>query len=191
MYLKPAIESLFRLTGVMAALLAWIVIILAIQYNPWFQVTKHAFSDLGGPSAEEPLIFNYGLITMSILTSLYAIALIKNATNKAETVGGAFMIITGIFLALIGVYPSGTEPHTFISIWFFVQADITVIAWGIGLLLRGWKRTGIISLGMGIGGPLITPFINWPSIAVLEAYGIILINAWVILMLKVLRPSMK
>lgn len=184
-FLKASARKLFRLTGLTVAVFAWIAVLLSVHYNPWFVFTKHAFSDLGGPGAENPWIFNYGPIITGVLALLHSFALIKGATNKVESVGGAFMFIAGIFLALIGVYPSGTTPHNFVSVWFFVQTDLAITTWGIGLLLRGRKAFGLVSIAMGILGPLVALAIKWPSTAILEAYGIAIIDAWVVLMLKV------
>jgi len=43
-----------RYSGIMAAVLAWVVIAISISVNPWFVFTKNAFSDLGGPHAVDP-----------------------------------------------------------------------------------------------------------------------------------------
>ena len=102
-----------------------------------------------------------------------------------ETVGGTFMLIASVFLALIGIYPSGTNPHTFVSIGFFIQSDLVIIAWGIGLLFRGLKRFGTLFSAIGILGPLVALIFEWPSIAILETFGILVIDLWVILMFKV------
>ncbi len=182
--MKASIRKLFRFAGIEAGILVWMVILLSISYNPWFVFTEHAFSDLGGPRAEKPWVFNYGLMIVSVFGLLYSLSLIKDATNKVETVGGAFMFTANIFLALVGFYPSGTTPHTFVSTWFFIQADLAIVTWGIGLLLRGRKVFGMVSTTMGILGPLVAALIEWPSIATLEAYGIIMIDAWMVLMLK-------
>jgi signal peptidase I len=180
-----------RLLGVVGAVFAWVVIYLAIQRNPWFAVTEHAFSDLGGPMADDPGVFNTGLMVLSGLFSLYALTLIQDARNKVETVGGAFALLAGLFLTLIGVYPSGTDPHTFVSIWFFIQADIAITAWGLGILWSGWRRLGAAFIGIGVVGPLIAVAIPWPSIAVVEVYGIVLIDVWVALMLRIQYVRLK
>ncbi len=183
--MKVPIGKLFRFTGLAAAVLAWIVILLSISYNPWFVFTKHAFSDLGSPTAEKPWIFNYGLIIIGVLALLYSLTLIEDAANKIENAGGAFTFIAGIFLALIGTYPSGTRPHTFVSTWFFIQSDLAIIAWGMGLLLSGLKVFGMVLTAIGILAPIAATIIEWPSIAIMEACGITLIDAWAVLMLKV------
>lgn len=178
-------EKPLHLTGLVAAILTWIVIFSSIHYNSWFIFTEHAFSDLGGQASENPWIYNHGMVMLGVLMLLYSLALIKNSLNKIECVGGAFMFIAGVFLALIGIYPSGTRPHNFVSTWFFVQADLAIIAWGIGLLLSGLKAFGVAFTGMGVLGPLVAAAVKWPSTAVLEAYGIVLLDAWVVLMMKV------
>lgn len=183
--IKALVGKPLRLAGIAGAILVWVVIYFAISHNPWFVFTEHAFSDLGGPMSEDAEIFNNGLIGLGGLFILYALTLIGDAINKVETVGGAFALMAGVFLALIGVYPSGTTPHTFVSIWFFVQADVAITVWGIGILLSGWDVFGLVFTCIGIVGPLIAVVVPWPSIAVVEAYGIALIDVWVVLMLRI------
>lgn len=182
---KALIVRGLRFMGLALAVLAWVVILLAVSRNPWFVFTRHAFSDLGAPRAEDPWIFNNGLIGLGLLMLIYSLTLIGGAINKAETVGGAFTFVAGVFLALIGVYPSGTEPHGFVSAWFFVQADLAVIAWGAGLLLGPWRVLGALIVGMSVLGPLGAWVVEWPSVAALEAFGMVLIDVWVVLVLRV------
>jgi hypothetical protein len=67
------LRTLWRFCGVAAAVLAWIVIALAISANPWFDVFKHALSDLGGPSANMPQVYNFGLIATGIAICTYSL----------------------------------------------------------------------------------------------------------------------
>ncbi|MFQ6125861.1 MAG: DUF998 domain-containing protein [Candidatus Heimdallarchaeota archaeon] len=184
-FLNKPIGKLFRFTGLIAATLFYIISLLSIHYNSWFIFTEHAFSDLGGPEAQKPGIYNWGMIALGVLILLYSFTLIQDATNKAETIGGAFIFIAGIFLALIGIYPSGTQPHSFVSSWFFTQAELAMLAWGIGLMLNDWKNFGKVILILGIFGPIGAAVIQWPSVASIEAYGIVIIDIWVVLLLKV------
>lgn len=190
-FLNTPIGKVFRFAGLVAAILFYVVSLLSIHYNSWFIFTEHAFSDLGGPEAQKPGIYNWGMISLGVLILIYSLTLIQDATNKAETVGGAFTFIAGIFLALIGIYSSGTQPHNFVSSWFFTQAELAILAWGIGLLLNEWKRFGKIILAMGILGPIGAAVIQWPSVAAIEAYGIVIIDIWVILLLKIQTTRLK
>ena len=74
-----------------------------------------------------------------------------------------------------------------VSIGFFLQFDLVIIAWGLGLLLRGLKGVGMLFSVIGILGPLAALTIEWPSIAIMETFGILIIDLWVIIMIKVFR----
>jgi hypothetical membrane protein len=177
--------KILRFSGIIAVMLAWFVIGLSIYYNPWFVFTKNALSDLGSPDANAPWIYNYGLIVTAIFVILYSIYLILDANNKIETVGGAFVIIAGIFLALIGIYYAGTRPHVFVSTWFFVQMDLAMLIYSLGLLFEKLKIYGLSLIIISVIGPFIALIVKWPSAATLETFGIIIIDVWVFLMMKV------
>jgi hypothetical membrane protein len=107
--------------------------------------------------------------------------------NKLESMGSSFIFIAGIFLILIGIYPSGTDPHVFVSTWFFLQADLAIIVWGLGLIYRNARNIGYFFTAMGILGPIIAMMVDWPSAATVEAYGIVIIDIWVILLTWLLK----
>jgi len=179
--------KVLRFSGVIAAVLAWFVIGLAIYYNSWFVFTRDALSDLGGPNANVPWVYNYGLIITAIFVVLYSVYLILDAKNKMEVVGGAFVAIAGIFLALIGVYYAGTRPHVFVSTWFFVQMDLAMLIYSLGLLFERLKVYGFLLIVMSVIGPVVALLVKWPSAATLEVFGIIIIDLWVFLMIGVHR----
>lgn len=175
--------SLWRFVGVIAIALAWIIIAISSALNPWFSISKHALSDLGGPKAENPWIYNYGLIVVGVLTCTYSLYLGYKAKEIAHIYASAFIFIAGIFLALIGVFPSSTRPHTFVSTWFFVQMWMAMMASAIGFV-RSEKALGTALLTLTIVAPLVASLveasIGWPSVAILEIYGIIILDIYVI-----------
>lgn len=172
--------------GLIAAISAWLVIGICIYFNPWFVFTIHAFSDLGAPEAKMPWIYNYGLISVGILILLYSLYLLLESRNKLESMGSSFMFVAGIFLILIGLFPSGTKPHNFVSTWFFIQADFAIVAWGLGLIVRKLVKLGSLITIMGLLSPVFAMLIEWPSAATIEAYGIIVIDIWVVILTKIL-----
>ncbi|MEM2752299.1 MAG: DUF998 domain-containing protein, partial [Sulfolobales archaeon] len=91
----------------------------------------------------------------------------------------SFIFIAGIFLALIGLFPSGTHPHVFVSTWFFIQMWMALVASTIDFLFKKQLIPGLTLLSLSIIGPLGALLIKWPSVALLEIYGIIIINAYV------------
>jgi hypothetical membrane protein len=183
--MNRALSAITRYCGVAAALLAWAIFAYTISINPWFVFTEDAFSDLGGPLAVDPGVYNVGMMTLGALIVLYSLRCLDDSVNKLETVGGAFLAIAGVFLVFIGVYPSGTGPHGFVSYWFFTQTDLAIAAWGLGLLGRGEKDLGAVVTALGFLGPVVAFLVPWPSTAAAEAFGVVVMNVWVVLMQRV------
>ncbi|MGC9210394.1 MAG: DUF998 domain-containing protein [Acidilobus sp.] len=166
------------LTGPVAIVLAWAVIALSVAFNPWFSIWVNAFSDLGGPSASHPWIYNYGMMLVGSLVVAYGSCMVREGRNKLHDVGGSFFIVAGVFLALIGLFHEGTYPHLFVSKWFFVQADLSAFAWSLGSIRAGLRRTGVAELLISLVGPAGALAVRWPSGALIETYGIILIDVF-------------
>jgi len=175
-----------RYAGLAAMIGGWLVILAAISRNPWFVFTKNAFSDLGNPLANDSWLFNYGMIINGVLIFLYALYLIEVSFNKTGTIGGAFMAITGVFLVLIGYFHEGSPNHFFVSLWFFTQGDLTTLTWGLALYKdMKWHRYGLGFMALSIIGTAIAFIVPWPSTATIEAYGILIMNIWVIFMIRI------
>ncbi|MCR8433532.1 MAG: DUF998 domain-containing protein [Candidatus Korarchaeota archaeon] len=170
--------------GIIAVIIAGIIIGVSWALNPWFVFTKNAFSDFGGPQSSCPELYNYGLIVTGLLVIIYSLAIYSLAKNKMEILGCAYMALAGVFLALIGIFPTGTEPHGFVSVWFFLQMYLALIILGLGMQNRGLKFGKETTVIAAIAVPLaivIDLLWGWPSAAVLEAYGIILIGICTVL----------
>ena len=180
--MKTEVLDRLRVLGLVSGISGWLVILASIQRNPWFVFTEHAFSDLGGPRATDAWFFSKGMIITGLMIVLYGVYLVHESFNKPTTVGAAFLMITGVFLTLIGMFPSGTKHHYFVSVWFFIQSDLSILACGTGLI--GGKKDGLgkLFVALGILGPLLAYVVPWPSTAVVEAFGIIIMNIWIALM---------
>jgi Predicted membrane protein len=153
--------------GLIASAIFWTTAALSIAVNPWFDFFRDAFSDLGGPGAGDPWIYNTGLIVAAVFLGLFSMDIIASSSNKLEAVGGAYISISAVFLALIGIYHAGTRPHVFVSTWFFIQAFLGFLIYGLGLALAGGKRLGLSYAAVflaALAGALAAP---WPSAAAL------------------------
>lgn len=175
--------------GLVAAALAWTIIAICVALNPWFVFTKNAFSDLGGPNAKDPSLYNYGLISVAVLVFLYAVHLARVASNKVEVVASSFVMVAAIFLALIGYFHEGTYPHGFVSVWFFAQFDLAILASSIGLYLRGSRRAGLAVAAVFALGTAVAVAVPWPSAATAEAWGIAAIDVWAIIVFLAYRAT--
>lgn len=185
------IARLFFNLGLVGLAYAWILIIAAAMFNPWFRFTANAFSDLGSASANVPWFFNYGMISVGTLICLYSWSLVVIAENKTESTGGVFFLVSGGFLILIGYFHEGTYPHLFVSYWFFIQSALAIIAWGAGMLFAGRMRSGTTVLLLGLISPVAGALIHWPSTAVLEAFGIVVIDIWTAIVAITMRNKLK
>ena len=175
-----------KYAGLAAFLGGWLVILIAISRNNWFVFTENAFSDLGHPLANDPWIFNTGMMLNGLLIVLYGLYLIDVSFNKTGAVGGGFMMITGVFLTLIGVFDEGSKNHYFVSVWFFTQGAITVLTWGLALYREEkWRGMGRVFIGLSLMGTVLAVIVPWPSTAMVEAWGILIMNVWVILMTRI------
>ena len=182
-------NKIITCSGFSAILAAWLTIVISIIKNPWFRITRNALSDLGGgnmilnfhPAPTDPYIYNVGLMITGILIALFSIGIIINSRNKIETTGASFFIIGGLFLALIGIYHEGTYPHDFVSIWFFIIASISYATIGTSFLFTQFKKTGVLLLIIFIVSWAIFIAVPWQSVAEDEIFGIIIIDAMVLL----------
>jgi hypothetical membrane protein len=167
--------------GLAAAAGAWAVIITCWLLNPWFVFTRDAFSDFGGPGSSVPWLYNYGLITVAALVLIYGIYLVSKTGSKIEVVASSFIIVSSIFLAMIGIFHEGTYPHVFVSTWFFIQFGLAILTFGIGLTVRR-RKVGIILVLLFALGASTAVLISWPSAATIEAWEILIIDSSVVLL---------
>ncbi|ABL78449.1 DUF998 domain-containing protein [Thermofilum pendens] len=178
--MKNLVKTLL-LAGPLAFAAFPVVVYFSASSNPWWSLYKHAFSDLGGPRAANPWIFNYGLMAMGLLVVVYSFGVLLASKTKYESFAAGLLFVAGVFLFLIGYYPSGTKPHTFVSLWFYLQSFIASTALGIALLLSGRKAVGTALLALGLVpvplGTLIEATVGWPSVAILELAGALFIGA--------------
>ena len=169
--------KILRFSGIITLLIYSLFTLLSITYNPWFSVMHNALSDLGATKANEPWIYNYGLILSAPFLLSFSLHLTHQAKNKTETVGGAFLSISSLFLAFIGIFHSGTEPHGFVSTYFFLQFFLGMFIWGIGN--GGFMRKICCLLFIS---SITGAFFPWPSTALLEIYEIAIIATFVVLL---------
>lgn len=167
---------------------------LAASANPWWSLYRNAFSDLGGPRASRPWIFNWTLILSGILFAIYSLGVLLNSRSHLDSFSAGLLFTAGIFLTLIGVYPSGTRPHTFVSTWFYIQSYLGISTLGLSKILQERKVLGLTLLLLGaLPIPLaylIDRTVGWPSIALLELAGALFILASsIVYMLTVRYPS--
>lgn len=174
---------LFSLCGPIALAAVWITVAISWHYNAsWFNFYTGALSDFGGYSALHAYIYNYGIIITAVFLFLFSLSLVFRSRNKIETIGSAFSIVASVVLIQIGVYHEGTYPHLYVSYYYFLQQDASMILWGVGLLIRKAKFAGVFTLTISIVFLILGGTLPWPGAAMLETYGILTFGAWAFLM---------
>ncbi len=162
-------------------------VLLSSQQNPWWSLYRNAFSDLGGPKANAPWIFNSALIIAGVLFCMFSIGVLGLSKSRVTSFASGLLFTAGVFLALIGVYPSGTRPHFFVATWFYLQSFMGMAVLGVGLLLEKRLVHGIALLLLGVLpvplSLLVEATIGWPSVAILELAGALFILSGALLVL--------
>ncbi|MEM0156828.1 MAG: DUF998 domain-containing protein [Thermoplasmataceae archaeon] len=182
------ISGKLMLSGIAAIISAFAWIATAMLLNPGFDFFTGALSQLGSPGSNFPWVYNMGLMFTSVLLFIFACGLLLWSRNKVESAGSSFFMIAALFLALIGIYHGGTYPHDFVSLWFFIIADLAIIVWGFGMTIESRARGGYILL-LAAAATGIAFGISWPSSAELETFGTCAISLWALLMIGIRRAD--
>ncbi|MGM0510971.1 MAG: DUF998 domain-containing protein [Thermoplasmatota archaeon] len=140
-------EEIAGWCGILAPLIAYILIGISILIHPWFSWADHALSDLGAVETSYNNVFNFALMATGMIAIVFAFGIFRLAEDYMGILGVSLFIISLVLLIMIGIFPSGTPPHFYISVSFFAvgAAGLALIAvdqlidmdepvWGIFIL---------------------------------------------------------
>jgi hypothetical membrane protein len=179
--IKKLFEKITRYSALALVILPWIVFLLCYLLNPQWVLTRDALSSFGDPSFSKfPFVYNDGLGVIAIVIWIMSLGIVVTSENKMQTFGGAFWFVAGFFLAMVGIYHSGTYPHDFVSTYFFVQAALTILVMGIASFTAHDFRGALVPISLAIIMPLGDILIPFPSSATTEIFEIVIIDAFVI-----------
>lgn len=155
------------LLGPIAGIYAWIVILISAYLNPWWSLTSQAFSYLGasGPNDPYPWVYNYvGMVPSGLLILAFSYYLYRISRNRTEKIGSLHLTLAALLLVGIGIwhqgpgpYPPGTSAdlgqnlHDLFSAWFFLQALLAGLTWGVGLRKEQRRPLGLAMIGTPLG----------------------------------------
>jgi hypothetical membrane protein len=144
-----------------------------INFNG-YDITNNYLSDLGnGPSG---IFFNSGVIISGFLCILFG-ANIYELVKNAGKIGGAFFLISGVFLISVGLFPSAQQNiHLVMSATFFILSAISIIFIGYGF--RSNKTLFYISVVVGL---LSIIFVIFRTIPFLEHVTVFGMGLWIIM----------
>ncbi len=115
--------------GIVAPILAFTFIYLAVKSHPQFSWMDNAISDLGVVPGVTEALLNYGLITSGILFFIFSIGMSLFLGEKFVSRIGAFVLALACSaLVAIGVFPENVKPtHYLVSVAFFVLLPISML----------------------------------------------------------------
>lgn len=181
----------FGICGILAPIVAFAGIFLAISNFGAFSWADGALSDLGAIGQPTGVFFNSGLIIGGLLSAIFALgffSLLK--TGWLGKLGAAAFFLDSLALVAIGVFPSGVRfLHYYSSVAFFALFPIAGAAIGISLLRNGKKRLAAltfalaaIAAGVWLAHWTIFPF--GTNVATPEMVAAICAGAWTIVLGK-------
>jgi hypothetical membrane protein len=175
------LKAIWRYSWLLGFTLFWVFLAASISRNPWFSFWRHALSDLGDARrATDPWIYNTGLIAVATLLCIYSLYIAYESKRKLVVFSSALLFTAGIFLALIGLFPSGTRPHVFVSTWFFVQVWLSSIPLLIDSIAsrKSFYIASMVTVSIiaPIAAYIVEIVVGWPSVAILEIYGAIIVG---------------
>jgi hypothetical membrane protein len=145
---KPGNAALLRLSGVfgvVAPVLAFAFILVAVASYPPFSWTSNALSDLGVVSGVTAGVFNSGLIICGVLCVTFAVGLYL--LLSASVVGRVGVFVFGlacVALVAIGTFPESVSPtHYWVSVAFFVLLPISLL-----IIVGGFWRVGQVRMAV-------------------------------------------
>ncbi len=163
----------WKTLGLISMGIFWIFTIVAVFMNPWFDISHHTLSKLGKPGmANSPWMFSSGAIIGGAFMIWYGIEISRKNDYRLGILGGGYVILSGVFMALVGVFPDGTKPHDFIALSTFLLFYTGFMLLGLGSR-RVFLKCSTISVFIAAIAGLVCPC--WRSLGYLEIYGISLV----------------
>jgi len=135
------------ISGMIAPIIAFTLILLAIAYSPDFSWTENALSDLGVQEGVTAVLFNTGLIFSGVLVILFATGLFMFLQgNLLSRIGAIVFVLDAFALTAIGVFPENVKPmHFYASVAFFTLFPISMFFLGAALLRMSKMKLGFFT----------------------------------------------
>lgn len=147
--------KLAGICGVLAPVIAFACIFLAIDSYPDFSWQNNALSDLGAVPGATRMFFNNGLILGGLVASVFATGFFLYLKNGLLGKASAALFLLDTFaLAAIGVFPVDFAPqtriHFYVSVAFFVLFPVSAIMMAVSFQKAGRIRKAELTIALAI-----------------------------------------
>jgi len=175
-------------SSILAPLVAFTFISLAIVYSPQFSWTENALSDLGVMEGVTAVLFNSGLIISGILAIIFACGLFVFLDDRTLGRIGAFIFtLAALALVAIGIFTENFgRIHYYVSVAFFTFAPISML-----IICATFFVVGKVKLGLFTFITAITAALVWvlqfamqyvPNVAIPETISALPVSMWAIVL---------
>jgi hypothetical membrane protein len=136
---------------VLAPVLAFTFILVAVGSYPQFSWTANALSDLGVVSGVTAGVFNSGLIICGVLCLTFAVGLYLLVEIVIGRVGVFVFALACVSLVAIGTFPESVSPtHYMVSVAFFVLLPISLLVITAGFALKRQAKMAVFTLAVAV-----------------------------------------
>ncbi len=182
--------------GIVAPILAFALICLAVASYPQFSWVDNALSDLGVVPGFTAAIFNHGLIISGMLFFIFSIGIFMFLGERFVSRTGTFVFaLACLALVAIGVFPENVKPtHYLVSVAFFVLLPISLLIITGAFWLMRQVRMAVFTLLVAVAAaaPWVLLFsVRYVSgVAVPETVSGLASAAWVVVLgYKMMRET--
>ena len=150
--LSTALLRVSGIYGVLAPVLAFAFILMAVWSHPQFSWTANALSDLGVVSGVTAGIFNSGLVVCGVLCLTFAIGLyLLLIESRMGRVGVIVFALACLSLVAIGTFPESVSPtHYLVSVAFFVLLPISLLVITAGFAANRHAKMALFTLVVAV-----------------------------------------
>lgn len=180
------------LSGMVAPLIAFTLILLSIAYSPSFSWTENALSDLGVQEGVTAVLFNTGLIVTGVLAIFFATGLFTFfKENLLGRIGAFVFVLDAVALTAIGIFPENVKPiHYYVSVIFFMYFPISMFFLGAAFLRTSKMKLGFFTFIAAIVAAIVWTIPFGESVAIPETLSALSASMWsIVLSFKMLKEG--
>jgi hypothetical membrane protein len=176
--LNVKLVRLLGIFGVIAPVVGFTMIFLAIRTAPWFSWTDNALSDLG-VEGFTAVVFNAGLAMTGAVMMIFSLSI--HELTKGDTLGqiGFGLLLAASFLLIgIGVFSeTAGSIHYYFSVAFFASLPLSLLIQSIYLMRNDMRNISFFTAAAGAIAVLAwVP--QWNAVAIPEALSSLAVGLW-------------
>ncbi len=179
-------------SGLISVLIFSVFLVVSIYLHKNFSLIKNSLSDLGKLGVKYAYVFNAGLIISGILFFLFSISLILFCVSRPiKYSAGVFLLISSIFLILIGLAPKGTPFHNPFAVIYYNLAMVGIFVYGIDDIILKKYPLGTYSIILLPSGYIFYYFYPIMGFGTAELGVAILILIWIAILSTIMLKQQK